>query len=1731
MSASGWQTVGRLAKGKKEKPGDKAEEQHARGSSAWRGSTAKQTGRGGFGGSSRHAAKDGKSTTHPRRPSHPAKQAHPGNKFSERVHTSDDNDSEASESSDEEEEETLPPYHTTCFVPCPFQSCSAENIYTDTTSLVTHLESEHHLKFKDIHHMYMTLDAYLHRWAKIEEHQSINDLVPAMEGLTVIDPDVVPLDKEIRETLQKQKLNEILKCQEHERQHEGQQARKCLFCKIVLDDRTQLFRHMFGEHNFNIGLPDNLVNVNEFLDILEGKLTNLKCLYCEKTFTTPAVLRKHMRKKKHFKIAAKNRTYDRFYVINYLEPGKNWETLENDRYESDDDGKEDLWADWDEEESEPTMCLFDEIVLPSPEATLKHLEDEHGFNLNDIKKRLGLDFYKTIIFINYIRYSTSLNRCYACGATFEEIEELTQHMQQKGCFTAVPSLDADFWRDAKFLLPTYENDPLLTTLDDEEDDEVDDPSAIEERKKKALAEVVQRQAAQHRDAHLIELHATLTMFRLTPKLYEKIKYFAEFPQTGVSLHQMVMFGQTPTQGTLFKASQFLHACTLPSLQPLLTFNVTEELPVRLAHRVKELEELPHNLNNMPSVIKVKEWYAQSFQDLVELPPPEISSKVREQLKAAAHRKNGATVQLPSNTPNLANTRNYKNGSSKHTSVPLSHRYYSAIDEFDWPPEIIKYNVTLVKTIEAIKHRHDPVVTTMGILEFKEHRSSNVVDTDIQAFLDRFYMSRIGIRMLIGQHVALNRGPPRADYVGIICTRTNLEEIAREAIDNARFICEDAYGLFKAPEVQLYCDKSIEFMYVPSHLSHMLFELLKNSLRAVVEVYGDSAEDYPPIKLIVAEGKEDITIKISDEGGGIPRSGIPLVWTYMYTTAEAQKLDPDFSASDFKAPMAGFGYGLPISRLYARYFGGDLKLISMEGYGTDVYLHLNRLSNSDEPLIYKFLRTLVYLLCVAVTLYGLSNLLIAVPVLLLRGLFSVIAQTSPWDDTQAQKSLRVFLKGVQSLISHVPLAGLMCMRYVYPKPLDDLFVNSLQFADTQRQHASNELSYAARLQRTRYKVDAWANFQGFLRRTYKRVRLGLAVLALSKLPYVGSYVIPLASSYAVYKSLGPYLAVAIGAFSLVVPETYISQLMAALLGMRALTRELLDPYFVRMGMSSKQKAQWFRAREDTLFGFSAALYFFVRIPVVGVFCYAVAQAAAAHLLIAISEPPLPDGKGSMPEYAVQNVRIVSNMSSIGTGYDLSVSTYSPDGRVFQVEYAGKAVDNSGTAIGLRVKDGVVLAVEKLVQSKLLVPGSNRRIQAVDLHCGIASAGLLADSRHITNRARDEAQSWRDIYRTPIPAKSLAERMGQYVSAYTLYSSVRPFGSSTILGLMDIDGPKLYMIEPSGVYWGYHGCAIGKGKQVAKTEIEKLKLSEMTAKQAVVEAARIIHAAHDDSKDKDFELEISWISEDTKGRHQFVPKEIVEEAERLAKESLNDEMDVPAKHLDCTLEGVYAEYRNNHPAPVKEDEKPVKLSKQQKRELAKQAKKAKAEKKTAKSAKGKSEVNGAEDEPAPAPVNGKRKAKDEDSSSSESSSESESDKENELPAAKNTPVTTIQGNTVTTVVESIPASSTEKESSSDDNVVVEESTTVETKKVKEKKVKKANEPFKRVRPEEVTFHDYRLRDNTYAAKGGADENSYGYKANQDLIITRGKGFRAEKNKKKRGSYRGGQITFESHSIKFE
>lgn len=360
--------------------------------------------------------------------------------------------------------------------------------------------------------------------------------------------------------------------------------------------------------------------------------------------------------------------------------------------------------------------------------------------------------------------------------------------------------------------------------------------------------------------------------------------------------------------------------------------------------MQELDNLPDGLNEMPSIKRVQDWYAQSFEEITTLERPNLSKEIRDRLTKPVRTPGKQSRILAEATLNPSvrdgqyssspwQQAGNGNGDSKK---PSARRYFATVeDSTDWPPELHDYNQRFSATLNQIKRRHDGVVTTVaqGILEYKRRRQRMQIDNNIQSFLDRFYMSRIGIRMLIGQHIALTDQSLNKDpsYVGIICTKTNVRDLAEEAIENARFVCEDHYGLFDAPKVQLVCPPNLNFMYVPGHLSHMLFETLKNSLRAVVETHGQDKEDFPVTKVVVAEGKEDITIKISDEGGGIPRSAIPLVWTYMYTTVDATpSLDPDFDKSDFKAPMAGFGYGLPISRLYARYFGGDLKLISMEG---------------------------------------------------------------------------------------------------------------------------------------------------------------------------------------------------------------------------------------------------------------------------------------------------------------------------------------------------------------------------------------------------------------------------------------------------------------------------------------------------------------------------------------------------------------------------------------------------------------------------------------------------------------------------------------------------------------------------------------------------------------------------------------------------------------------------------
>ncbi|CAK4079560.1 unnamed protein product [Aphanomyces euteiches] len=366
--------------------------------------------------------------------------------------------------------------------------------------------------------------------------------------------------------------------------------------------------------------------------------------------------------------------------------------------------------------------------------------------------------------------------------------------------------------------------------------------------------------------------------RTMPRILE----FAAKAQNGVTLQQFLEFGSDISPSKLIHSAKFLHA----------------ELPIRLSHRVKDLDTLPYGLCQMPSVQLVKKWYIKSFEELVSFP------RVR-------------TIE--------------------------DEQAFTALIQSIWE----RHNGTLYTMAKGV---HE-LKTQMSLAEASGRSSLSLADmNDLHTFLDNFYLSRIGIRMLMSQHIALHE--QEHGWVGCICESTSPAEVALAAVHMARHMCIRHYG--DAPEVELHGHTDFVMPFVPSHLHHMLFEVLKNSMRAVVEFHGVD-NTMPPIKLIVADGddNEDVSLKISDEGGGIPRSALPRIWSYMYTTANEQAfaaLEGD-TPMDFggESPLAGLGYGLPISRLFARYFGGDLQIISMEGYGTDAYLHLKRVGDASEPL--------------------------------------------------------------------------------------------------------------------------------------------------------------------------------------------------------------------------------------------------------------------------------------------------------------------------------------------------------------------------------------------------------------------------------------------------------------------------------------------------------------------------------------------------------------------------------------------------------------------------------------------------------------------------------------------------------------------------------------------------------------------------------------------------------------
>jgi [3-methyl-2-oxobutanoate dehydrogenase (acetyl-transferring)] kinase len=400
----------------------------------------------------------------------------------------------------------------------------------------------------------------------------------------------------------------------------------------------------------------------------------------------------------------------------------------------------------------------------------------------------------------------------------------------------------------------------------------------------------------------------------------------------------------------------------------------EELPKRLARRLLDLQLLPYIVVNNPHISHVYQSYRHTFDILRDYPPPQ----------------------------NMAENE--------------------------------KFSSLLRRLVDEHAPMLDALATGLREIKRKPLVGPHL---HLDSFLEAMLSSRISRRVLAEHHINLHNRRP--GYVGIISTDLSLSDSIDFAAGRSKQVCIETYGV--APEILISGDLHLKVPYIPAHLDYMLYELLKNASRAVVERhfrrksylkenssssssssvgegYGDgfnfssfnqiSTSDirFPPIHVRICGGTDEVTLRISDQGGGIPFHLLKKVWEFGWTDLDdavaeqgsrngdnsgedgkyrkkremsyikgldldhetglrreglgldntlpldanadaAIDFNPSSPAASGRFRMAGLGFGLPLSRLYARYFGGDLRIVSMPSYGVDAFLYLKGLGVGIE----------------------------------------------------------------------------------------------------------------------------------------------------------------------------------------------------------------------------------------------------------------------------------------------------------------------------------------------------------------------------------------------------------------------------------------------------------------------------------------------------------------------------------------------------------------------------------------------------------------------------------------------------------------------------------------------------------------------------------------------------------------------------------------------------------------
>ncbi|KAE8449627.1 hypothetical protein EG329_007957 [Mollisiaceae sp. DMI_Dod_QoI] len=381
--------------------------------------------------------------------------------------------------------------------------------------------------------------------------------------------------------------------------------------------------------------------------------------------------------------------------------------------------------------------------------------------------------------------------------------------------------------------------------------------------------------------------------------------------------------------------------------------VRTELPTRLAHRIRDMQTLPYVVVTNPHISQVYELYYKAFESL---------RRVRE-------------------------------------------------------IKTLEDNEKFCQKISQTLQEHLTVIPklAMGVLECRDLMRPE----DMDKFMNTILRSRISRRVIAEQHLALTEtfnspwhfpsssstADPTTEFVGEVFLRCNAGEVVRRCGDAVISLCSAAYGpSVVLPSISLSGHTSATFPYILSHLEYIIGELLRNSIQAIVERQGHGTKPPPPpIEVTVCEAAQHVIIRVSDQGGGIPRDILPHLWSFSKGPRSDQRLEnlrgvpkmaatlqelrvssdlpPGLSASppplpkgsaeleggekeshkdphlhdsslsslSSRPPNLRLGMGLPLSRVYAEYWAGSLELHSLEGYGVDAFLQISKLGNKNEQL--------------------------------------------------------------------------------------------------------------------------------------------------------------------------------------------------------------------------------------------------------------------------------------------------------------------------------------------------------------------------------------------------------------------------------------------------------------------------------------------------------------------------------------------------------------------------------------------------------------------------------------------------------------------------------------------------------------------------------------------------------------------------------------------------------------